>query len=103
MRTLVKNALGLTEPCDDLLVCGWVRTRRDSKAFSFLEINDGTCLANLQVVVDCGVPGSADLAEMGTGAAVEIRGALVPSPAAGQKWEMRASSVRSARSTTTDG
>jgi asparaginyl-tRNA synthetase len=71
-----------------------VRTRRDSKAFSFLEINDGTCLANLQVVADAGIPGSDDLAAMNTGASVEVVGKLVPSPAAGQKWELQATSIR---------
>src|SRR5690606_19606686 len=76
------------------LVAGWVRTRRDSKAFSFLELNDGTCLANLQIVADAGIPGYERIAKMTTGASVEIRGKLVPSPAAGQRWEMQATSLK---------
>lgn len=79
---------------EDVTVAGWVRTRRDSKAFSFLEINDGTCLANLQVVADAGIPGYEDVERMLTGASVEIRGRLITSPAQGQKWEMQATSVR---------
>ena len=42
---------------DDVLIKGWVRTRRDSKEFSFLEINDGSCLANIQAVVDAQAEG----------------------------------------------
>jgi asparaginyl-tRNA synthetase len=94
MRTLIKRVLLRDEPCDEIHIAGWVRTRRDSKAFSFLEINDGTCLANLQVVADAGIPGSDELAAMNTGASVEVWGKLVPSPAAGQKWELQASSIR---------
>lgn len=94
MRTLIKRVLLRGEPCDEIHIAGWVRTRRDSKAFSFLEINDGTCLANLQVVADAGIPGSDELAAMGTGASVEVCGKLVPSPAAGQKWELQATSIR---------
>ena len=94
MRTLIKRVLLRDEPCDEIHIAGWVRTRRDSKSFSFLEINDGTCLANLQVVADAGIPGSDELAAMNTGASVEVCGKLVPSPAAGQKWELQATSIR---------
>ena len=94
MRTLIKRVLLRDEPCDEIHIAGWVRTRRDSKAFSFLEINDGTCLANLQVVADAGIPGSDELLAMNTGASVEVCGKLVPSPAAGQKWELQATSIR---------
>ena len=90
MRTLVKHVLAATEARDGLTVKGWVRTRRDSKGFSFLELNDGSCLANLQVVVDAGTPGAEYLPRLTTGASVAIEGNLVASPAAGQKWEMRA-------------
>ncbi len=94
MRFLLKHVLKRTEPCDDLHVAGWVRTRRDSKTFSFLELNDGTCLGNLQIVADTGIPGYEDIAKMSTGASIEVRGTLVSSPAAGQDWEMRASSLK---------
>ena len=42
-RTLVKHVLDSEEEMPDVLIQGWVRTRRDSKAFSFLEVNDGPC------------------------------------------------------------
>jgi len=94
MRSLIKHVLRSEEPTDDLHVAGWVRTRRDSKAFSFIELNDGTCLANLQIVADAGIPGYEDVAKMSTGASIEVRGKLIPSPAQGQKWEMQASSLK---------
>jgi asparaginyl-tRNA synthetase len=90
MRTLIKRLLAATEPQEAVTVKGWVRTRRDSKGFSFLELNDGSCLANVQVVVDAGTPGSEHLPQLATGASAVIEGKLVASPAAGQKWELRA-------------
>ena len=56
-RTLVKYALNSEAEMPDVLIQGWVRTRRDSKAFSFLEVNDGSSVASLQVVADAGIPG----------------------------------------------
>ena len=93
MRALIKHVLAATQPQENLTVKGWVRTRRDSKGFSFLELNDGSCLANLQVVVDGGTPGAERLLHFTTGASAVIEGALVSSPAAGQKWELRASRI----------
>jgi asparaginyl-tRNA synthetase len=93
MRTLIKHLLASSEANDAVTAKGWVRTRRDSKGFSFLELNDGSCLANLQVVVDAGTPGSEHLPQLTTGASAVVEGKLVPSPAQGQKWELRASRV----------
>jgi asparaginyl-tRNA synthetase len=94
MRTLIKNALASTEANDNITVKGWVRTRRDAKGFSFLELNDGSCLTGLQVVVDAQVPGYAEIARFTTGASAEVGGNLVPSPASGQKWELHATRVQ---------
>src|SRR6266850_1311436 len=93
MRTLIKHVLAFTEPSEAVTVKGWVRTRRDAKGFSFLELNDGSCLANVQIVVDAGTPGSEHLAQLTTGASAVVEGKLVASPAQGQKWELRATSV----------
>ena len=93
MRTLIKHVLSSTEPREAVTVKGWVRTRRDSKGFSFLELNDGSCLTNLQIVVDAGTPGSEQMAQLTTGASAVIEGKLVASPAQGQKWEMRATKI----------
>ena len=68
MRTLIKHVLASAESREAVTVKGWVRTRRDAKGFSFLELNDGSCLANLQAVVDAGTPGSENLAHFTTGA-----------------------------------
>ncbi|MCX8108061.1 MAG: OB-fold nucleic acid binding domain-containing protein, partial [Verrucomicrobiae bacterium] len=69
---LIKHVLAATEPINGLTVKGWVRTRRDSKGFSFLEVNDGSCLANLQVVVDIGIPGSDQINRFTTGSSVIV-------------------------------
>ncbi|WP_165079468.1 MULTISPECIES: asparagine--tRNA ligase [unclassified Desulfovibrio] len=92
-RTLIVDVLKAGKPADAVTVCGWVRTRRDAKGFSFVELNDGSCLANLQCIVDDGTPAHAALGDASTGAALRVRGALVASPGKGQKWELRAESV----------
>ena len=94
MRTLIKRALTSDSPQDTITISGWVRTRRDSKEFSFLEMNDGSCLANIQCIADAGIPGYDDIAQMTTGSSVSISGALVESPGKGQKWEVHATSIK---------
>lgn len=94
MRTLIKYLVNSDKPIDSVLVKGWVRTRRDSKGFSFLEVNDGSCLTNLQVVAESNIPGYEQINRFTTGASVEIKGALVESPGTGQKWELRASEIK---------
>ena len=94
MRTLVKHALASSGPQDTIAIAGWVRTRRDAKGFSFLEINDGSCLAGIQVVADAVIPGFERIHEFTTGASAIVEGSLVPSPAAGQKWEVKATALR---------
>lgn len=74
-------------------VQGWVRSRRDLKGFSFLEINDGSCLACLQAVVDHTPERMAAIEAAGTGASVAVEGELVPSKGQGQQWELRAASL----------
>ena len=93
-RTRVTDALHSTAAVAPILVKGWVRTRRDAKGFSFLEINDGSCLRNLQVIVDEACPAYAALQSVTTGAAIEAEGALVESPGKGQQWELRAAALR---------
>ena len=94
MLTTVKDALAATAPQDVIHLAGWVRTRRDSKAFSFLELNDGSCLKGIQIVADAGIPGYEDIARMTTGASVRVEGRLVASQGAGQAWEVQAASLR---------
>ncbi len=78
---------------DEILIKGWVRTKRDSKGFSFVELNDGSCLKTIQVVIDHTPEIENALARVGTGAAVAISGELVESPGKGQKWEVRGRSI----------
>ena len=91
-RTLIKHALAAS-PTDIIRIQGWVRTRRDSKKFSFLAVNDGSCLANIQVVVDEGIPGWDDIHKASTGASVEILGKLVESQGKGQAMEILATEL----------
>jgi asparaginyl-tRNA synthetase len=91
-RTRVKDVLASDQGGPTLLK-GWVRTRRDSRDFSFLELNDGSCLGNVQVLVDHTPELLPLLERLTTGAACAVQGELVASPAAGQKWEVRASAL----------
>ncbi len=90
----VKAALEASAPQMGVTIQGWVRTRRDSKEFSFVEINDGSSLKGIQIVVDAGIPGYEEISSFATGAAAEIVGDLVESPGKGQKWEVKATSVK---------
>ncbi len=92
-RTLIVDALAATEAQTSITVCGWIRTRRDAKEFSFVEVNDGSCLGNMQCIVDAGTPAHGQLDQAATGAAVSVTGELVASPGKGQQWEIRARSV----------
>jgi len=81
-------------PAGMVHIAGWVRTRRDARNFSFIEINDGSCLANLQVIADAGLDEYEMVRKLSTGSAVEISGMLRPSPGKGQKWELAAEHVK---------
>lgn len=76
-------------------IAGWVRTRRGSKKFSFLEINDGSSGRSIQVIVDSALPNyEAEIQNLTTGASVRIEGQLVASPGQGQKFEIQATGVK---------
>ena len=77
-------------------VKGWVRTRRDSKAgFSFVNVSDGSSFHPVQVVAPNALPNySSEILRLTAGCAVEATGAIVPSPAKGQPFEMQASEVK---------
>ena len=51
-RTKIFKLLQSETPAANVLLKGWIRTRRDSKSFSFLEVNDGSCLKNIQVIAN---------------------------------------------------
>ena len=75
------------------MIKGWVRTRRDSKTFSFIEVNDGSGLKNMQVVVDADRAGVNVLKQLTTGCSVVVTGKMVPSQGSGQQWEIQADRI----------
>src|SRR5918997_240863 len=76
-----------------VMLRGWVRTRRDSKAgISFVNVSDGSSFHPVQVVVPSTLPNYGDeVLRLTAGCAVEATGSIVPSPAKGQPFEMQAS------------
>ncbi|HRU05534.1 MAG TPA: OB-fold nucleic acid binding domain-containing protein, partial [Candidatus Brocadiia bacterium] len=89
MKTmLVKDLLASEVELDAVVAQGWVRTKRESKDVCFVELNDGSCLRNVQVVADGASPCFAALARVNTGASMRVEGKLAASPGKGQKWEL---------------
>src|SRR5205807_8061093 len=91
--TSVKDALNQTAPVAPILVQGWVRTRRDSKDFSFIELNDGSSLRSLQIIARNSLSNYGVVQRLITGASISVRGALVASQGKGQNWELVADEV----------
>ncbi|MDQ6622091.1 MAG: asparagine--tRNA ligase [Verrucomicrobiota bacterium] len=91
--TRVKDALTATAPASEILVQGWVRTRRDSKGFSFLELNDGSSLKSLQIIARDSLPNYVEVQRLTTGSSIAVRGELVASQGKGQAWEVIANEL----------
>ena len=93
-KVLVRQLFRQT-PADgaQLLVSGWVRTVRDSKAFAFIELNDGSFFKNLQIVLDESVPDFREVVKVTLGSAIEVEGTLKLTPEAKQPFELKASRV----------
>jgi len=89
----VKDVLQSSAPLPSVFVQGWVRTRRDSKTFSFVELNDGSCLRNLQIIAKDSLPNYADVQRLTTGASIMVRGELIASQGKGQSWELVADKI----------
>jgi len=92
-RTKIIKLIKSERPIDEVLIKGWVRTKRDSRDFSFIEVNDGSCLKNMQIIVDNTTDNYKDIIRISTGSAVAIRGKLEASKGPGQKWEVVAERV----------
>lgn len=93
MREDIKTVLDKAE-CDiTVTIAGWVRTKRDGKGFSFLEVNDGSCFGNIQVIADGTLNNYSTIKSLTTGSSVRVTGKAVESPAKGQKIEIQASEV----------
>ncbi len=77
----------------DITVKGWVRTKRGNKNVAFIALNDGSCAANIQIVVDLANFDENTLKLVTTGACIRVDGRLVESPASGQGVEVQASAI----------
>lgn len=93
-RTRINEVLAAEGAKDRITVRGWARTVRRGKEVAFIALNDGSCFASLQVVLSPELEQYEAAVRCGTGACLEVEGALVASPAAGQRWEVHASRVR---------
>ena len=78
----------------EVMVCGWARTIRDMKTFGFIELNDGSCFKNLQVVMDANTLANyKEIASQNVGAALRVTGTVVLTPEAKQPLEVKAASI----------
>jgi asparaginyl-tRNA synthetase len=94
MARRIGEVLNNGQPDETVTIQGWVRTKRELKGFAFIEVNDGSSMANLQVIINADVPDYESLlGKLNTGASVEASGTLVASPGKGQRIELNASAV----------
>ena len=95
MKVRIKNILQQNPTGQHVAVAGWVRTKRDTGSLSFVEVNDGSCLANLQIIAEEKLDNyGAEIKQLSTGASVMVEGALTKSPAKGQDVELHATRFR---------
>ncbi|MFZ5942047.1 MAG: asparagine--tRNA ligase [Bacteroidota bacterium] len=92
-RSTVKELLASEEVNREVLLKGWVRTRRGNKNVAFIAVNDGTIIHNIQVVADLQKFTEDDIRKVTTGASVAVKGLLVESAGSGQKVEIQASEI----------
>ena len=95
VKRRIAEILRSGQPDESLLIQGWVRTKRELKGFAFIEVNDGSSLASLQVVMNQDLPDyEAIIKKLNTGASLEVTGVLVPSQGKGQRIELKAETVK---------
>ncbi|HEY4652130.1 MAG TPA: OB-fold nucleic acid binding domain-containing protein, partial [Pontibacter sp.] len=92
-RTKVKDLLSGADAGKDVLLKGWVRTKRGNKYVNFIAVNDGSTINNIQVVADANNFSEEQLKDVTTGAAVAISGELVASQGKGQAFEVQAKTI----------
>jgi asparaginyl-tRNA synthetase len=95
-REYIKNVLQSTDYDCSVNVAGWVRTRRDSKGgFSFIELNDGSCFSNLQILADAALENyKTEISKLFPGSSISVVGKLVKSPGGGQSVEIQAEKIK---------
>lgn len=92
-RSKIHQLLHAASAQNKVCIKGWVRTNRNSKDFSFIEVNDGSCLKNIQVIADGTIQDYDQIKKITTGSAVCVIGKLSESPGKGQKWEINAANI----------
>lgn len=92
-RIKIKELLQTPRVDTEVLVKGWVRTKRGNKNIAFISLNDGSTINNIQIVADVSVFGEALLKDITTGACISVNGKLVKSQGQGQNVEVVASSI----------
>lgn len=101
LKTVLRNPENYTS--ESLTLCGWVRTIRDSKAFGFIEMNDGTSFTNLQIVFEReNIANYDEICHIGTGSAIIVKGNLVLTPEAKQPCELKATEIKLEGAATSD-
>ena len=92
--TRISDLLKSAQPGDSATIQGWVRTKRVQKVLCFINVNDGSCMSGLQIVAESIMTDyEAVIAQITTGASVEIAGTVVDSPAKGQRVELKAERI----------
>ncbi len=92
-RLLIKEVFSGKQVDQQITVCGWVRTKRESKGIAFLTLSDGSAQDTLQIVVMDEAPAFHQIHRCNTGAAISAKGILKESPAKGQKYEVEVSEI----------
>ncbi len=85
----VKDIFRAPEQYGAVSLNGWLRTVRDMKSIAFLELNDGSIVKNAQLVADETLPNFREAVSLGVGAAVRVKGVVVPTPEARQPFEIK--------------
>ena len=91
VRDLYKSTA--TYANQEVYICGWVRTCRDSKTFGFIELNDGSFFKNVQVVYDNTLANFEDITKLSISSSIKVTGILVETPEAKQPFEIKATNV----------
>ena len=92
-RTKIVSLLEADQPIEKVLVKGWVRTRRDAKDFSFIELNDGSSLKNIQIIANNNLSNYEEVKKITTGSSLAVTGALGESKGGNQKYEIVAGEI----------
>ncbi|MCV2506120.1 MAG: asparagine--tRNA ligase [Candidatus Lightella neohaematopini] len=93
-KICIKNIINGLFVDQQITVCGWVKTRRDSKlGISFLSINDGSCIDNLQIIIKNSINNYNEILKLTTGCSVKVSGLITKSPKDKQDYEMHATSL----------